>query len=249
VNSPGGSVLASEEIYREVLALRAAGKPVVVSMSNLAASGGYYISAPADEIWASPTTITGSIGIFALIPTFDKTLSKIGVTVDGVGTTPLSGQLRIDRPIGEEARTLLQQQVERGYEEFLARVSTGRKMTRDQVNDIAQGRVWAGVDGKRIGLVDQLGSFDDAVKAAARRAKLTDYDTQFIEPELSWAQELVLNAKTTATRAMVKVMGPDRGTQALLNVAEKIDPLRAQIEQLSRFGARNRIYAYCFCGP
>jgi protease IV len=249
VNSPGGSVLASEEIYREVLALRAAGKPVVVSMSNLAASGGYYISAPADEIWASPTTITGSIGIFALIPTFDKTLGKLGVTVDGVGTTPLSGQLRLDRPIGEEARTLLQQQVERGYEEFLARVSAGRKMTRDQVNDIAQGRVWAGVDGKRIGLVDQLGSFDDAVKAAARRAKLTDYDTQFIEPELTWTQELVLNAKTTATRALVKVWGPDPGTQALLKVADKIDPLKAQIEQLSRFGVRNRIYAYCFCGP
>jgi protease IV len=249
VNSPGGSVLASEEIYREVLALRAAGKPVVVSMSNLAASGGYYISAPADEIWASPTTITGSIGIFALIPTFDKTLGKLGVTVDGVGTTPLSGQLRLDRPIGEEARTLLQQQVERGYEEFLARVSAGRKMTRDQVNDIAQGRVWAGVDGKRIGLVDQLGSFDDAVKAAARRAKLTDYDTQFIEPELTWTQELVLNAKTTATRALVTVWGPDPGTQALLKVADKIDPLKAQIEQLSRFGVRNRIYAYCFCGP
>jgi protease IV len=249
VNSPGGSVLASEEIYREVLALRAAGKPVVVSMSNLAASGGYYISAPADEIWASPTTITGSIGIFALIPTFDKTLGKLGVTVDGVGTTPLSGQLRLDRPIGEEARTLLQQQVERGYEEFLARVSAGRKMTRDQVNDIAQGRVWAGVDGKRIGLVDQLGSFDDAVKAAARRAKLTDYDTQFIEPELTWTQELVLNAKTTATRALVTVWGPDTGTQALLKVADKIDPLKAQIEQLSRFGVRNRIYAYCFCGP
>jgi protease IV len=249
VNSPGGSVLASEEIYREVLALRAAGKPVVVSMSNLAASGGYYISAPADEIWASPTTITGSIGIFALIPTFDKTLGKLGVTVDGVGTTPLSGQLRLDRPIGEEARTLLQQQVERGYEEFLARVSAGRKMTRDQVNDIAQGRVWAGVDGKRIGLVDQLGSFDDAVKAAARRAKLTDYDTQFIEPELTWTQELVLNAKTTATRALVKVWGPDPWTQALLKVADKIDPLKAQIEQLSRFGVRNRIYAYCFCGP
>lgn len=249
VNSPGGSVLASEEIYREVLALRAAGKPVVVSMSTLAASGGYYISAPADEIWASPTTITGSIGIFALIPTFDKTLGKVGVTVDGVGTTPLSGQLRLDRPIGEEARTLLQQQVERGYEEFLARVSAGRKMTRDQVNDIAQGRVWAGVDGQRIGLVNHLGSFEDAVKAAASRAKLTDYDTQFIEPELSWAQELVLNARTTAARTMVKVWGPDRGTQALLDVAQKIDPLRAQIEQLSRFGVRNRIYAYCFCGP
>src|SRR5580704_9728783 len=125
VDSPGGSVLASEQIYRELLALRAAGKPLVVSMGGYAASGGYYISAPADEIWANPATITGSIGIFAIIPTVDKTLGKIGVGVDGVGTTALSGQLRIDRPLGEEARTLLQSQISRGYDEFLARVASG----------------------------------------------------------------------------------------------------------------------------
>jgi protease-4 len=118
VDSPGGSVLASEQIYRELLALRGAGKPVVVSMSGYAASGGYYISAPADEIWASPATITGSIGIFAIIPTVDRTLGKVGVSVDGVGTTPLSGQLRLDRPLGEEARTLLQATVSRGYDEL-----------------------------------------------------------------------------------------------------------------------------------
>src|SRR5580692_6185154 len=154
VDSPGGSVLASEQIYRELLALRAAGKPVVVSMSGYAASGGYYISAPADEIWASPATITGSIGIFAIIPTFDKTLGKVGVSVDGVGTTALSGQLRIDRPLGDAARTLLQAGVSRGYEEFLSRVAAGRGKTRDQVNEIAQGRVWAGADAQRLGLVD-----------------------------------------------------------------------------------------------
>ena len=104
VDSPGGSVNASEEIYRELVAMRSAGKPVIVSMSTLAASGGYYISAPADEIWASPATLTGSIGIFAIIPTIDKTLGKIGVTVDGVGTTPLAGQLRIDRPMTDDSR-------------------------------------------------------------------------------------------------------------------------------------------------
>ena len=175
VNSPGGSVMASEEIYRELLALRAAGKPVIVSMSTLAASGGYYISAPADEIWASPATLTGSIGIFAIIPTIDKTLGKVGVTVDGVGTTPLAGQLRIDRPMSDDSRALLQSQIGRGYEEFLERVSTGRKKTREEIDAIAQGRVWAGTDAKRLGLVDELGSFDDAVKSAARRAKLTDY--------------------------------------------------------------------------
>ena len=244
VDSPGGSVLASEEIYRELQALRAAGKPVVVSMSTYAASGGYYISAPADEIWANPATLTGSIGIFAIIPTIDKTLSKVGVTVDGIGTTPLSGELRIDRPLGEDARSLLQSQISRGYEEFLTRVSSGRKMTRDQVNDIAQGHVWAGVDAKRLGLVDQLGSFEDAVKSAARRAKLTDYDIRFIEPELSWAQELVLNAKMDGARTLLKVFGPARDTAALAQLAS---PLSREVVRLQRFSVRNRLYAYCFC--
>ena len=244
VDSPGGSVLASEQIYRELQALRAAGKPLVVSMSTYAASGGYYISAPADEIWASPATLTGSIGIFAVVPTVDKTLSKVGVTVDGLGTTPLSGDLRIDRPLGEDARSLLQSQISRGYEEFLSRVSVGRKMTRDQVNDIAQGHVWAGGDAKRLGLVDQLGSFGDAVKSAARRAKLTDYDVEFIEPELSWAQELVLNAKMDTARLLLKVAGPQPETTA---VAQLASPLRREVARLSRFSVRNRIYAYCFC--
>ena len=120
IDSPGGSVLASEEIYRELLALKAAGKPLVVSMGDLAASGGYYIAAPADEIWASPATITGSIGIFAIIPTIDRSLDKLGVHVDGVGTTPLSGQLRLDRPLGERAKMLLQSSISHGYDEFLA---------------------------------------------------------------------------------------------------------------------------------
>ena len=150
VDSPGGSVLASEQIYRELLALHAAGKPLVVSMSGYAASGGYYIAAPADEIWASPATLTGSIGIFAIVPTVDKTLGKVGVSVDGVGTTPLSGQLRIDRPLGEEVRAFLQSQISRGYDEFVARVARGRNKTREQIDAIAQGRVWAGTDAHRV---------------------------------------------------------------------------------------------------
>src|SRR6185437_14751095 len=244
VDSPGGSVLASEEIYREILALRAAGKPVVVSMSTYAASGGYYISAPADEIWANPATLTGSIGIFAIIPTVDKTLGKVGVTVDGVGTTPLSGELRIDRPLGEDARSLLQSQISRGYEEFLGRVSAGRKMTRDQVDAIAQGHVWAGTDGKRLGLVDKLGSFDDAVKSAAPRAKLTDYDIEFIEPELTWAQELVLSAKMRTARLLLKAFGPAHSMGDSGALAQLATPLRREVERLSRFSVRNRLYAY-----
>ncbi len=153
-------------------------------MGDLAASGGYYIAAPADEIWASPATITGSIGIFAVIPTVDKTLGKVGVTVDGVGTTPLSGQLRLDRPLGAEAKKFLQATIDRGYEEFLGRVSSGRGKTRDEVNTIAQGRVWTGEDAAKLGLVDHLGSFDDAVKAAAKRAKLDKWDLKYEEPSL-----------------------------------------------------------------
>lgn len=244
VDSPGGSVLASEHIYRELLALRAAGKPIVVSMGDLAASGGYYISAPADEIWASPATLTGSIGIFAIIPTIDKTLGKVGVNVDGVGTTPLASQMRLDRPLGADARALIQSEIERGYEVFLQRVSSGRKKSREEIDAIAQGRVWAGIDAKRLGLVDGLGSFDDATKAAARRAKLTDYEVVFMEPELSWAQELVLQMKARAVKALVS---SGVASSPLTQVAQRFDPLTREVERLSRFTEPNRVYAYCFC--
>jgi protease IV len=244
VDSPGGSVMASEEIYRELLALRAAGKPLVVSMSGYAASGGYYISAPADEIWASPATLTGSIGIFAIIPTIDKTLGKIGVSVDGVGTTPLSGQLRIDRPLGEEARALLQSQIDRGYDEFVAHVAAGRKKTPEQIDTIAQGHVWAGTDAHRLGLVDHLGSFNEAVKAAARRAKLTDYAPEFIEPELTWAQQLALALRSRLARLLLRASPSER---ALSELAQRFDPVTREAARLSRFSVPNRLYAYCFC--
>jgi protease IV len=244
VDSPGGSVLASEEIYRELVALRAAGKPLVVSMGGYAASGGYYISAPADEIWANPATITGSIGIFAIIPTVDKTLGKIGVGTDGVGTTALSGQLRIDRPLSEGARAVLQAVTTHGYDEFVARVAAGRKKTAAEVDAIAQGRVWAGVDAKRNGLVDQLGSFNEAVAAAARRAKLTSYSTKFIEPKLTWAEALVVNLRSRLIRSFVQA-SPDQA--ALARLAQRLDPVTHQVAILSRFSTPNRLYAYCFC--
>ena len=244
VDSPGGSVLASEEIYRELVALRAAGKPLVVSMGGYAASGGYYISTPADEIWANPATITGSIGIFAIIPTVDKTLGKIGVSTDGVGTTALSGQLRIDRPLSEGARAVLQSVTTHGYDEFVARVAAGRKKTAAEVDAIAQGRVWAGVDAKRNGLVDQLGSFNEAVAAAARRAKLTSYSTKFIEPKLTWAEALVMNLKSRLIRSFVHA-SPDQA--ALARLAQRLDPVTHQAAILSRFSTPNRLYAYCFC--
>jgi protease-4 len=244
VDSPGGSMLAAEEIHREILALKAAKKPFIVSMGDLAASGGYYIAAPADEIWASPATLTGSIGIFAVIPTVDKSLGKVGITIDGVGTTPLSGQLRVDRPLGDPVKKFLQATIDRGYEEFLGRVSSGRNKTRDEVNEIAQGRVWTGVDAKRLGLVDQLGSFEDAVKAAAKRAKLDKWELKYEEPSLSWAQELALQVRVKVISAFFRV---DESTRRLVQVAHTLDPLTKEVDRLNRLSVPNRLYAYCFC--
>jgi protease IV len=245
VDSPGGSVFASEQIYREVRAAQADGKPVVVSMGDLAASGGYYIAASADEIWAHPATITGSIGIFGAIPTFQNTLKKIGVNVDGVGTTNLSGQLRIDRPLGEDAKVLLQSFIERGYEEFLAHVAEGRKKTRDEVHAIAQGRVWIGTDAKNNGLVDQLGLFDQAVKSAAKRANLSgDYEVERIEPELSWAESLALQIKVWFAKNFV---GDIAARMPALQVAREFQPLQRELARWTRMNARDNRYAYCFC--
>jgi protease-4 len=246
VDSPGGSVLASEEIYREVRAAQKAGKPVVVSMGDLAASGGYYISASADEIWAHPATITGSIGIFGAVPTFQNTLAKIGVNVDGVGTTNLSGQLRLDRALGEDARKMLQLTIEHGYEEFLARVADGRKKTRDEVHAIAQGHVWVGTDAKNNGLVDHLGLFDQAVKAAAARAKLKEgaYVVERIEPELSWAESLALQLKVWFARNFV---GELVSRNPLLRVSKSLEPVQRELDRWTHMSSRDNRYAYCFC--
>jgi protease-4 len=244
VDSPGGSMLASEEIHREIAALKAAGKPVVVSMGDLAASGGYYIAAPADEIWASPATITGSIGIYAVVPTVNRTLEKAGITVDGVGTSRLSGQQRLDVGLGEDAKKIVQATIDRGYEEFLSRVASGRNKTRDEVNEVAQGHVWSGADALRIGLVDHLGSFEDAVKAAARLANLDKWDLHYVEPSLSWAQELALQVRVKLIRAVYRV---DDRARRFTQLAERLDPLAREMERFSRLSIPNRPYAYCFC--
>jgi protease-4 len=238
-------VLASEEIYREVRAAQKAGKPVVVSMGDLAASGGYYISASADEIWAHPATITGSIGIFGAIPTFQNTLAKVGVNVDGVGTTSLSGQLRVDRALGEDAKKLLQSTIEHGYEEFLKRVADGRKKTRDEVHAIAQGRVWVGSDALKNGLVDHLGLFDQAVKAAVTRAGIKDdYDVKRIEPKLSWAESLALQIKVWFAK---NFLGEVVSHNPLFQVSRQLEPVQRELERWSRMNARDFRYAYCFC--
>jgi protease-4 len=245
VDSPGGSMFASEEIYRELMAVRSAGKPVIVSMSSVAASGGYYIAAAADEIWASPTTITGSIGVFATIPTFQDTLAKLGVHVDGVGTTPLSGDFRLDRPLGPAARDILQAGVENAYSLFLDRVAENRDKTAAEIDAVAQGRVWSGTDALTRGLVDALGNFDQAIEAAASRANLgEDYEILTIEPPMTWQQMLAMELRAAA-KSLASSIGIGSAPARLARRA--LDPLQREVARWSRFNDPRHLYSYCFC--
>lgn len=186
VNSPGGDAQASEEIRRELQALQDMGKTVVVSMGDVAASGGYWISMSADEIWASPSTITGSIGVFGLLPTFNETLQRMGIFTDGVGTTEVAGKLRLDLPLDPAIGAMFQSSTERVYADFIAKVAEYRAMSVAQADEYARGRVWSGAQAREYGLVDQLGGLDDAVAAAARIAGLgSDYSAGYHAPTLS----------------------------------------------------------------
>lgn len=191
VDSGGGSAFASEVIRSELELLTQAGKPLVVSMGSMAASGGYWISSSADEIWAMPTTLTGSIGIFGAFPTADRALGNLGITTDGVGTTQLSGAARIDRPLQPIAARAIQSMINHGYSQFLDIVAEGRAMSVEQVAEIAEGRVWSGIEAKNIGLVDRLGTLDQAIASAADFANLSDYDTKLIEIPLSPQEQLL----------------------------------------------------------
>jgi protease-4 len=188
IDSPGGSTLGSEIIRQEVLELKNAGKPVVVSMSTYAASGGYWIAANADRIFASPSTITGSIGVFGMFMTYENSLDYLGIHSDGVGSNELAGFSAV-RPLAPEFGQILQRNVETSYGNFLSLVSNARDMTVDEVDDVAQGRVWIGTDALELGLVDELGTLEDAVNAAAEFAALENYDTFYVQRTLS-AQEL-----------------------------------------------------------
>lgn len=189
IDSGGGSAFASELIRRELQLLKDSGKPLVVSMGSMAASGGYWIASLADEIWATPSTLTGSIGIFGAFPTFEKSFAQLGIYSDGVGTTKVADAFNITRPMNPVAARAIQQTIEHGYRQFLDIVASGRSMPSQQVADIAQGRVWSGIEAKRLNLVDQLGGLQDAVAAAAQLAALDDYESRVIETPLSPREE------------------------------------------------------------
>ncbi len=191
VNSPGGSALASDIIWREML-LTKASKPVVVSMGNVAASGGYYIACAADKIYAYPNTITGSIGVFGIIPNMKEMFNKnLGITFDEVKTNPYADYIPVTRPMTDGEKKIITNNIENIYSTFITHVSEGRKMTVAQVDSIGQGRVWSGVDAKRIGLIDEFGGLDDAIAGAAKLAKLKEFSTMDLPEQKDTFEQLM----------------------------------------------------------
>lgn len=245
IDSPGGSMLASEVIRREIDALRKAGKPVIASMSSLAASGGYYIAMDADEIWASPATLTGSIGVFAVFPTLERTLEKFGVTIDGVGTTPYAGSLRLDRTLNDGAKEILQTSIDHAYSVFVNNVASAREKSFEEIDAVAQGRVWAGINASENGLVDKLGSYRDALDSAAKRANLgKDYKVRYIEPSMGWRQALAMRSQALAAR-VTRALLPEQ--QLFANARRFLAPFEAELTRLARFSDPQQVYYYCPC--
>jgi len=191
INSGGGSAFASEIIRQEILELKKSNKPVVVSMGSTAASGGYWIAADADEIWASPATVTGSIGIFAAIPTFENSLAALGVHSDGVGTTQLASGLDLTRPLAPPLKEAVQMTLDHGYQQFLSLVATGRNIDMEKVRTVAEGRVFAGNEAQQQRLVDKIGNMEEAIASAARLAKLDNYTASYIERPRSLSEEML----------------------------------------------------------
>lgn len=251
VDSPGGSAFASEVIREQVVALKEAGKPVVVSMSSLAASGGYWISAPADLIYAQPTTITGSIGIFASITTFENLANKYGVFIDGVGTTTLSAVQGVPlSALPEEFARILQLNVEDGYRDFLEIVSEGRDLSLERTSEIAEGRVWIGSDAKELRLVDEFGGLDDAIASAASLAELEEWDVTGLVKEKT-RFELFLEGLTGEAKALGLI---DEQDDALLSSRTGFDRttlgkaasiIDAELRFQRSFDDPNALYARC----
>ena len=246
VDSPGGSKLASDLIASEVAALQAAGKPVVASMSSTAASGGYWITVGADRIIASPATITGSIGIFGMIPTFQRTMDTLGVAVDGAGSTIWTGEFRLDREMSEQAKQLLQTLIEDGYEDFISRVANHRNMDKTEVDAIGQGRVWTGIDAVENGLVDELGTLDDAIAAAAELAGLEagEYGEKPFRTELSPTEQMIVDFLSFGKTLGIDPAGFARRPSQVERLAAKLE---SAIAPFTRFDDPKGVYLHCLC--
>ncbi len=238
VVSGGGSVFASEVIRQEILEFKKTGKPFVISMGSMAASGGYWIAADADEIWASPVTLTGSIGIFAAIPTFEESLSSMGIYNDGVGTTSLASSLNITRPISPLLKESIAISLRHGYDQFLTIVSTGRSIDKDRIAEVAEGRVFDGKTAMSLGLVDKLGTMHDAIKSAAGLAGLNEYSAHYIRKPTTMKDEIMQIFSGKLTNWLIALSIP----QPLLTFRNK---LMMPVEKFLLFDDPKGIYAHC----
>lgn len=243
VNSGGGSAFASEVIQRELELLQGAGKPLVVSMGAAAASGGYWISMTADEVWAQPTTITGSIGVVAMFPTFEGTLNKLGIHTDGVGTTPLAGSFRLDRTMSADVKRAMQSSVDHLYDVFVNEVAEHRDIDANVVDRIARGRVWSGSDALEHQLVDSLGGLREATESAAKLAGLDEYSVVYQEPQLSVFDRVLIDMfQTIAPRLAVRY-----SVEASVMQLPVVRQLASELQRLQFFNDPRGVYALCFC--
>ncbi len=238
INSGGGSVFASEVIRQEILEYKKSGKPLVVSMGSMAASGGYWIAADADKIWASPVTLTGSIGIFAAIPTFEKSLSGLGIYNDGVGTTSLAAALDLTQPLSPSLKESIQISLHHGYDQFLGIVAQGRSMSREEVSRVAEGRIFDGAAAQRLGLVDELGTLNDAIASAAALAGIDDYSASYIRKPLTVKDEILQLFSGTISDVLTSTVIPPSLLTAL-------GRLLAPIREILFFNDPKGLYAHC----
>ena len=252
VDSPGGEVFASAQMRREVEELKAAGKPVAVSMGDLAASGGYWISMNADRIYADPSTITGSIGIFGMFPNFTRTLDKIGVHTDGVSTTRIAGAFDVTRPLDPQVGRVVQAVIDKGYADFTGKVADARGKSVEQVDEVARGRVWSGAQAKERGLVDEMGNLGQAITDAAGRAELEQdkYQVVYVDkPATPFAQFLTGLAGSRLGAVLLRDSDLARVLLERALPAEAGTQLRFVENALKdRNGAPVKTLAYCFCG-
>ncbi|MEA9824700.1 signal peptide peptidase SppA [Xanthomonas campestris pv. raphani] len=253
VDSPGGEVFASEQIRREVVALKQAGKPVVVSMGDLAASGGYWISMNADRIYADPSTISGSIGIFGMVPNLTRALDKIGVHTDGVGTTRFAGAFDITRPLDPAAGQVIQAVINKGYADFTGKVAQARHQSVEAIDKVARGRVWSGAQAKDHGLVDAFGGMQEAVADAASRAKLSKgkFRVRYVEKAATpFSQFMSGFAGSRLGAWMLSDSGMARAllARSLPEVDTQLRFVEDAVHDSKAGGTPVKALAYCFCG-
>jgi protease-4 len=242
VDSPGGSAFASDNIRDSLYGQGNQQVPIVVSMGSYAASGGYWIAAEADKIVAMPSTITGSIGVYSMIPSFEKTLSKLGVNSDGVGTTDIADIMQLDRPMSKQAKVILQSSVDHIYDRFINLVANGRKQSPEAIHDIAQGRIWTGQQALENGLVDQLGGLNDAIAAAAELAGIQEYSVTYPSRILT-PQEQFFHDISQNFSASISKIGFSKFASSLINreAVMAISPLK----HLSEFNDPRGVYLRC----